>query len=103
MIRLEKEDSRQRFKEIRELWCEWDPIWVTSLNDWPQAEYDNYLGPTLRLLEEGASNQKIAAYLSYVVGEYMGLGESGIKHSKPLVFAEKLRNWYESKWPNTHV
>lgn len=103
MIRLEKEASRKRFNEIRELWCEWDPIGVTGLDDWPGDEYDSYLGPALRLLEDGASNQKIAEYLSYIVGEYMGLGESGINHSKPLVFAEKLRHWYETKWPNTHV
>ncbi len=103
MIRLEKEDSRRRYEEIRKLWCEWDPIGVIDLNYSRQNEYDNYLGPTLRLLEDGASNQQIAEYLSYVVGKYMGLGESGVQRSKPLVFAEKLRNWYESKWPDTHV
>jgi len=93
----------RRFNELRELWCKCDPIFVTSLNDWPQDKYVNYLDPTLRLLEESASNQKIAEYLSYIVGEYMGLGESGSKHSNPLVSAEKLRNWYESIWPITHV
>ena len=87
----------QCLKKIRELWCEWDPIGVTVDPNWPQDEYDNYLEPTLHLLESGASNQEIVEYLAYVVGEHMGLGRKGIDYSNPYLFAEKLRDWFDSK------
>ena len=102
-MRLNKEQSRKRYNEIRELGCEWDPIGVMDDPDWPRDEYDSYLGPTLRRLEEGASIQKIAEYLGYIVGEHMGMGDSGVSYSKPLLFAEKLREWYEKHWSNSHV
>lgn len=102
-MRLEKEQSRQRYKELRELWCEWDPIGVFADDDWPGDEYDSYLSSTLRLLENGAGKHEISKYLSNIVGDYMGLGENGIKYSKPLIFAEKLHDWYEKKWQDTHV
>jgi hypothetical protein len=43
-MHLEKEQSRQRMKEIRALWREFDPIGVyASPNDCPPDEYDNTL------------------------------------------------------------
>ena len=102
-MKLNKEESRKRIRnEIRQLWAEWDPIGVYDA-DWGPDEYDNYLGPSLRLLEEGAKNQQITEYLSQIVGEYMGLGDKGIENSKPVLFAEKLRSWYEKMWPGSHV
>jgi hypothetical protein len=102
-MRLTKEQSRRRWKEIRELWWSWDPIGVSAIPDWSKDEYDNYLGPTLRLLEKGSSLQEITKYLEYVVGEYMGLGESGVNFSKPSLFASQLREWYEKGWRDSHV
>ena len=71
--------------------------------DWPSDEYDNYLGPCLRLLEKDASIQEIAEYLSQIIGDYMGLGQTGIDYSKPEDFANKLKDWYSENWPDTHV
>lgn len=102
-MRLTKTQSRKRWKEIRELWREWDPIGVMDDPNCPRDEYDGYLGPSLRLLERGAPTEQIAGYLRYVVGEYMGLGTRGIQHSKPEQFAVRLQNWYASKWPDSHV
>ena len=103
-MRLEKEQSRQRIKEIRALWRQWDPIGVYTSPDsaCPPDEYDSYLGPCLRLLEQQAPAEEIAKYLSYIVGEYMGLGESGVEHSRPPQFARKLQAWYSSGWAGTH-
>ena len=98
MTQIDKEQSQQRYMEIKELWCQWDPIGTMGLGERTTYEYENFLGPTLRLLQEGASNQCLAEYLSFIVGKQLKLGESGISCSKPLLFAEKLRSWYESRW-----
>lgn len=101
MKRLSKEESRKRWSEIRRLWNEWDPIGVIS--DDLRDEYDNYIGPGLRLLERKASEEEITAYLNQIVGEYMGLGDQGLINSNPQQFAQKLVSWYATYWPNTKV
>lgn len=102
-MHLDKEQSGQRWCEIRDLWNAWDPIGVSPGSDGPLDEYDSYLGSSLRLLERGASSREIVEYLSHIVGEYMGMGESGVKHSKPADFATKLQSWFNAKWAGTHV
>lgn len=102
-MKLDKQTSRKRWKEIRELWCQWDPIGVMSDPDWPKDEYDSYLGPSLRLLEQNVPIEEIEKYLSHIIGDYMGLGRAGINYSKPNEFARKLKDWYLERWPNTHV
>src|SRR5437763_1646167 len=101
MERLSKDQSRRRWAEVRGLWNEWDPIGVVSSE--VQDEYDSYLGPTLRFLEEHASSQALVGYLTHIVGEYMGLGASGVQQSNPQEFANRLCSWYQSNWPNTSV
>ncbi len=63
---LDKETSREVRSKIRAiLMAEWDPIGV---NDVPEAadEYDAYIGGVYELLEEGASEEKISAYLRQI-------------------------------------
>ena len=97
-MRLSKEQSRKRWAEVRTLWCEWDPIGVMPIPDWPRDEYDGYLGATLRLLESGASQEKIAEYLSEIVLQHMGLSETELARSRRLAFAAELQGWYERHW-----
>ena len=46
MERLDKEASRQRWRELRDKWIKYDPIGVMDSFDWPRDEYDAYVGPT---------------------------------------------------------
>lgn len=103
MRRLEKEESRQRYHEIRALWNEWDPIGVLPGEGRPLDEYDSYLGSSIRLLEQGAPETEIEKYLSYIVGEYTGLGDSGVAYCKPQEFTHKLQTWFAQKGSGTHV
>lgn len=103
MSKLNKEQSRERYRQLRALWSRWDPIGVVSPNDERSDEYDQYLGPTLRLLEQNGSQQEIADYLSFVVGEYMGLGERGVEQANPVQFAHQLINWFDKNWPHSHL
>jgi hypothetical protein len=102
-VRLTKERSRKRWAAVRDLWCKWDPIGVMSMSDWPRDEYDSYLGPTLRLLESGASQQEIARYLAEVTLEHMGLSETPAAKRSRLTFAAELREWYATNWAGSYV
>jgi hypothetical protein len=102
-MRLSKHQYKKCTGELRDLWCRWDPIGVTSMPDWPRDEYDAYLAPTLRLLESGASLQKIISYLMGVELDRMGLSETPKARSKRRAFAADLREWYETRWASTSV
>jgi hypothetical protein len=95
-VTLDKQQSRKRVAEIRQLWNEWDPIHVAhAVSD----EYDAYLGPTLRLLERSASLDEIVDYLNGVTLEHMGLSQV----SDPKQFAARLQEWFANKWAGTRV
>jgi hypothetical protein len=100
---LDKDQSGRRWCELRDLWNSWDPIGVEPQSGGPSDEYENYLGPSLRLLESSDSDQELQDYLEYVVGEYMGLGVNGVEYVRGSGFAKTLRSWFEAKWAGTHV
>jgi hypothetical protein len=88
----------QQLAQLRVLWCEWDPIGVLDDPDWPRDEYDDYLRPTWKMLESGAGVGAIAQYLNSVVGESLALGETGVMSAQPILFAAKLRDWFDANW-----
>ena len=98
---LSKTESRERWRQIRALWNDWDPIGVAS--DALDDEYESYLGPTLRLLEGHASADELERYLAWVTTEHMGLSDTPDNQAGRRQFAMRLREWYESKWPGSHV
>jgi hypothetical protein len=69
----------------------------------PQDEYDGYLGPSLRLLEKGASREEIERYLEEIVGEHMGLGNTGVAYVRSTAFAATLQAWFSSRWAGTTI
>jgi hypothetical protein len=83
---------------VRGLFCEWDPIGVMDDPDWPRDEYDCMVGPTVRLLEEGATENEIADYLYREITEHFGLsGDRQDCHS----FARRLRTWFNENSPGS--
>ena len=75
--RLSKEESRKRFAEGRELWNEFDPIGVIkSDNSATDDEYENYVGPCLRIVEQGLMDGEVCEYVTNIVYEYMGMPKS---------------------------
>lgn len=98
-MNLEEKQSRRMIWELRALWREWDPIGVyaNADSDCPPDEYDNYLWPCLEQLERRVSTEDLAGYLSYIVGEYMGLGKTQLVNAQAAAFAGKLQQWYSSK------
>jgi len=75
-----KENSRRIRVEIRRVFLEvWDPIGV---RDAPAAqnEYDGYLGRTLELLFEGATDAELNEYL-VGIADRMGMDASRHSHA----------------------
>jgi hypothetical protein len=100
MARLSKQQSRERWAQLRALVCEWDPIGVMDDPDWPRDEYDCLLGPLLRHLEGGTSEAELAAFLSEQIENHFGLDPAYFDFPE---VAAKLRNWYEGSWPDSSV
>lgn len=98
---LSKAESRERWRQVRALWNDWDPIGVVAGG--PDDEYDMYLGPTLRLLEGGASVYELQRYLAHVTLERMGLTDTPEARMGRDQFAKRLRNWYDASWPGSRV
>lgn len=94
---LDKQRSRKRIAEIRRLWNVWDPIGVANEVD---DEYNGYLAPTVRLLEQNASIDEIVAYLNWVTLEHMGLSQVS---SPAEEFARQLQEWFSKNWAGTRV
>jgi hypothetical protein len=97
MPKLDKNQSRQQWRELRQLVNRWDPIGVTSL-DGPEDEYDCLVGPVLRLLEGQAGAEAIAAYLAREVSEHFGLNFTGVQEFSCIV-----QTWYDGNWQDTTV
>ncbi|MBT4487306.1 MAG: hypothetical protein HOK30_08240 [Rhodospirillaceae bacterium] len=100
MPRLSKEQSRQRWAELRALWNEFDPIGVMADPAWPRNEYEAYVGPTMRLLEQDAGIDEIIKCLDAAVAGSMGLEH---EDDKAKTFACRLRDWFRDKWSGTYV
>ena len=70
--------AREVMEQIRQvLLHDWDPIGIVD-SDWPQDEYDSYIGGIYRLIASGARPEAIAKHLVRIECEWMGLpGQMG--------------------------
>lgn len=100
MAKLTKQESRERWSQLRDLICAWDPIGVMDDPAWPNDEYDCLVGPVMRILESGASPDEITKYLSHEIKSHFGL-DPRYREFDP--FAAQLRGWFDEKWPSSTV
>ena len=87
-------DAAALIQELRDLWCNWDPIGDASSPDWPLDEYDSYLEPSLSLLQRGASTREVTEYLEWAAYRNMGLS---LTLTPPATFAAQLQAWWEGR------
>lgn len=83
---LTKDQSRQRLRELRDLVNAWDPIGLIAAGA-PEDEYECLVGPVLRLLEQGVSQEVIG---SYVAGECRDHFGAPIAESSAREFAARV-------------
>jgi hypothetical protein len=102
--KLSKAESRQRYADGRKLWNEFDPIGVFQLGEnSPLDEYEGYVGPCLRLCEEGKGVEDLESYIRWVVHDRMGLSETEQGNEAARLFAMKFTEWYRTTWSDTTV
>jgi len=94
---LDKAQSRKRIAEIRQLWNEWDPIGIVG-GSGPDDEYDGYLAPRCDF-SSGTHQPRRLLLTSSGLPSNMALSQV----ASPEDFAERLRQWFNSKWKDTHV
>jgi len=95
-VQLTKEQSRRRWKELRELTFRWNPIGFTELL--PRDEYDCVLGPLLTKLESGASVDELDVYLKRELVEHFGV--SPTNPNGPERLAVEAKEWFDREWAN---
>ena len=91
---MNKEQSRQRWRELRDLVNTWDPIGLIAIGA-PQDEYECVVAPVLRLLEQGASQEAIVSYLAGECSDHFG---APIAESSAREFAARAKTWYQLRW-----
>jgi RNA processing factor Prp31 len=102
--RLTKDESRLRYRELRKVWNEFDPIGVLQDADLEtDDEYEFYIGPVMRLLENEASQEEIFEYVRVVVTANMAMKWSDRMIADAERFATRCREWYRTRWPATFV
>ena len=94
-MRLEKQELRTRWRELRSLVNDWDPIGLISAGA-PPDEYECVVGPLLRMLEESAPQKEIASYLSNEFADHFGVPVADTQE-----FAIRATQWYQRSWPGT--
>ncbi len=74
------------------LFYEWDPIGISTEEDWPRDEYHSYLHVVFSKLINGCEVQEIASYLTASATENMGLVPSVGRDSEIAKKAKELLN-----------
>ncbi len=92
---LDETQIAERMTQLRDLWCAWDPAGVLTDPDWPRSEYDDFLDPTLDLLDRSGSVSDLEDYLKAAVEFTMGI-EAGTINTQ--MFAEMVISWYDELW-----
>ena len=102
--RLSKDESRARWRELRKLWNEYDPIGVVDPAEIEVCrEYESYVGDVLRFLEKETPSQTIVMYLRQLVTGHIGLPWSSELAARTETFVARCRVWYRTKWPHAYV
>jgi hypothetical protein len=96
-MRIDKSESRRRWREMTEMVNGWDPIGLIEMGA-PLDEYDCVVGDVMRALERKDSPEQLATFLAAHIAEHFGLAPSD-----PRPFAEQAVAWYTSRWPESHV
>lgn len=97
MSRLERADSRRRWREMTDLVNEWDPIGLLAMGC-PPDEYDCVVGDVLRALERGDGAAQLSDFLAAHLAEHFGA-----EPRDPGPFATRAVAWYALRWPGSHV
>jgi cytosine deaminase len=66
----------ERIQAVQKILRDWDPIGVESGRAGPASEYDRYAGPIVTLVGQGCTAAVLAAHLSSLAEDQMGVSAS---------------------------
>ena len=76
---------------LREIgWSEWDPIGLFPERAHCEDEYDSYLLAASGKLANGASEDKVADYLTFIENERMSIPKSPLARSRAITTARRI-------------
>jgi hypothetical protein len=97
-MRISKEDSRRRWRELRDAVNNWDPVGLIASGA-PVDEYECLVGPLMRMLEAGSGSEQIASYLNQDVPNHFGVS----KPKGAQDFSNQIVGWFSIRWKDTTV
>jgi hypothetical protein len=92
LSRLTKEQTRRRWRELRAIVCDWDPL--ALMPDAPRDEYDCLVTGLMGSLERGASRSEIAVFLEHELRDHFGSDPGGYDFC-PVT--QKVHDWYHQR------
>lgn len=98
-MRLDKSESRRRWKELRSIVNACDPVGLIACGC-PEDEYDCVLGSILRRLEGCESPETISAHL---ITEFKAHFGTSVSQEAIRRLANEASTWYRDKWPGSTV
>jgi hypothetical protein len=97
-MKLSKENSRRRWRELRDAVNDWDPIGLIELGA-PKDEYECLVGPLMQMLENEKAPTEIGNYLKQYIPNHFGASlPEGIQG-----FTEEIFKWFQTNWKKTTV
>ena len=88
-MELSKEQSRRRWKELRETVNNWDPVGLIELGA-PEDEYECLVGQLMSLLELDTQPTGIADFLNYEIPHHFGVFLTKDANE----FAARISRWF---------
>jgi hypothetical protein len=98
---LTKEQSRKRWEELRDLLVAWDPLNLSKIGA-PRDEYDCLLGPLMRHLEQGSTDNVVSSFLAHEFTDHFGV-PSYAEEPDVVRFAQLARAWFSEHWSGSAV
>lgn len=89
-MNLSKENSRRRWRELRDAVNDWDPIGLIELGA-PKDEYECLVGHLIRMLENENSPTEIGNYLKQHIPDHFGVSLPEGIHG----FTEGIFKWFQ--------
>jgi hypothetical protein len=91
---LTKDQTRQRWRELRDLVNSADPAGLVGMGS-PLDEYECLVGPVMRLLEQRAPHEAIVAFLTGEFREHFGVE---VPDTVIVQLAAATATWHRTQW-----
>ncbi len=91
---MPKRGQVDRWRELRDLLFEWDPLGVADVRAHAHDEYDCVIDPLTNLLRRDATQEEIVAFLNEMLSDHFGVNPtSGPLLDRTKALAANVAEW----------